>query len=36
MVEDAAKEEEPQLVELQPWLPFAGGTGEHCVRGAGA
>ncbi len=34
--EDAAKEEGTQVVELQPWLPFAGRNGERSVRGAGA
>jgi DNA repair photolyase len=36
MYEDAAKEEGPPVVEMQPWLPFAGGTGERCGQGAGA
>lgn len=36
MYEDAAKEEGPAVVEMQPWLPFAGGTGERCGHGAGA
>jgi hypothetical protein len=31
-MEDAAKEESAQVVEMQPWLPFAGGA----VRSAGA
>ncbi|MGB8029941.1 MAG: radical SAM protein, partial [Terracidiphilus sp.] len=34
MYEDAAKEEGPTVVEMQPWLPFAGGDG--CGHRAGA
>jgi DNA repair photolyase len=36
MYEDAAKEPSPQVVELQPWLPFAGGASERCGHSAGA
>jgi DNA repair photolyase len=32
MYEDTAKEEGPAVVETQPWLPFAGGSGEGCSR----
>ena len=37
--EEAARETaglEGAVVEMQPWLPFAGGAGERCGRGAGA
>jgi DNA repair photolyase len=34
MVEDAVKEEHAQVVEMQPWLPFANGVGERCAHGA--
>jgi len=30
MDKDAAQEEGPAVVELQPWLPFAGGAEGHC------
>jgi len=36
--EEAAKEAaglDTTVVEKQPWLPFAGGAGERCGRGAG-
>jgi hypothetical protein len=36
--EEAARETaglEGAVVEMQPWLPFAGGAGERCGRGAG-
>ncbi len=35
MYEDTAKEEPPQVVEMQPWLPFAGGSSEGRTHIAG-
>jgi DNA repair photolyase len=36
MMEDAAKEPAPQIIEIQPWLPFAAGTSERCGYDASA
>jgi hypothetical protein len=34
--EDTLKEESPQVIEIQPWLPFAGGPGERYGQSVGA
>ncbi|HVN92838.1 MAG TPA: radical SAM protein [Terracidiphilus sp.] len=36
MYEDAAKEEAPQVVELQPWLPFSGAPRQPRGHSAGS